>query len=421
MSPTPPSPVAPTLADLRDAVASAAAVRVVRRLGPVGDAGDPVFPPTYVIKDERGRDVPGQHLFETRRIDGAETMTVLLDSVQSQANRLEEALLAAVEDGARFPHVVVDFAAQGIDGLGAITSLDAPHRLADALLRDSLHGNTLFRASEAGRSWLSASIRDATGVFALCPASLLFGMWNSTGEGGGRGVKFARAIVSEMVGINARPGKRPSSRIDPARIERVAVYEAADRSAIAWTADEAEAAGGPDKPRPYKKKGRPSEINHGNIAPSVADGGVTIDHAVQSTVLSLAGLRRLRFPGADPAGTAARNLAARTLLAALGLLGMARLHAEDPQLRSRCLLVYEDAEPLFELVGSGGVRAAWRLPPDAALALFRQAAAAVVEAGLPWSEEPLRLTPHPRLVELIRRSRAAEAAGETEDSPADAA
>jgi len=31
------------------------------------------------------------------------------------------------------------------------------------------------------------------------PTALIFGAWNSTGEGGGLGAKFPRAIVSEII------------------------------------------------------------------------------------------------------------------------------------------------------------------------------------------------------------------------------
>jgi CRISPR-associated protein Csb1 len=58
---------------------------------------------------------------------------VLVDSVQSQANRLEEALLAAARDNSiAFPYVTVDFTGREIAGIDEITSLDAPHRVYDA-------------------------------------------------------------------------------------------------------------------------------------------------------------------------------------------------------------------------------------------------------------------------------------------------
>src|SRR5262249_34669710 len=66
------------------------AVRVVTRLGPAGGPGDKIFPPTYE---------GGKYATEKRRINGQEVETVLLDSVQSQANRMELALLEAFRNG----------------------------------------------------------------------------------------------------------------------------------------------------------------------------------------------------------------------------------------------------------------------------------------------------------------------------------
>jgi hypothetical protein len=52
------------------------------------------------------------------------------------------------------------------------------------------------------------------------------------------------------------------------------------------------------------------------------DGGFTIDYAEQTTVLSLPALRRLRFPvKPGEKSTTESDNAARTYLAALGLLG----------------------------------------------------------------------------------------------------
>src|SRR4051794_18728662 len=81
---------------LRNAVeGNASAVRVLTRLAPAGGDGDKVFPPTYKHSD----DDSSMYAIETRRIGGREVRTVLLDSVASQANRMEEALLRSVENG----------------------------------------------------------------------------------------------------------------------------------------------------------------------------------------------------------------------------------------------------------------------------------------------------------------------------------
>ena len=76
------------LQTMREAVGEGAAFRRVRRLQRVGGQGDKIFPPTY--PPER-RGVPPRHVFERRRVEGEEIWCVLIDSVQSQANRLEEA------------------------------------------------------------------------------------------------------------------------------------------------------------------------------------------------------------------------------------------------------------------------------------------------------------------------------------------
>src|SRR5262249_28003312 len=123
------------LLTIERAVDRNAALRRRQILQPVGGVGDKIFPSTY--PEERRGQGP-RHVFERRRIDGREVYCVIVDSVQSQANRLEEALLAAVGQGAiALPYVTVDFRAAQLAGISEITSLDAPHRVYDAILRDS--------------------------------------------------------------------------------------------------------------------------------------------------------------------------------------------------------------------------------------------------------------------------------------------
>ncbi len=96
---------------------------------------------------------------------------------------------------------------------------------------------------------------------------MVFGTWDSTGVRGGSGNKFARCIASEIVAFDAEVGVRTSSRIDPLGIEKVDIYES---TAGGWTALEADAKqdqkGGTVA---YKSKGKPSEINHGNVTPDL--------------------------------------------------------------------------------------------------------------------------------------------------------
>jgi CRISPR-associated protein Csb1 len=139
--------------------------------------------------------------------------------------------------------------------------------------------------------------RNATVLFELCPTTLVFGMWDSTGLKGGLGAKFVRAMVSEIVGLNAEFGVKTSSRIDPAQIVLGAgpLYQAKNDGGIRWMLDENEAARDRKGPIKLGKDGKPSEGNHGNVTPGITEGGVTMQKAVQTTVLSLPALRRLRF------------------------------------------------------------------------------------------------------------------------------
>lgn len=97
------------------------ALRSEVRLLPPAE-GTKVFPPTYAPPP--GSQGSPRYAEEPRYIDGEPTPTVLLDSVPSQANRMEQALLAACRRGAiRLPLLQVE-----IPGHGAVTSLDAPQR-----------------------------------------------------------------------------------------------------------------------------------------------------------------------------------------------------------------------------------------------------------------------------------------------------
>ena len=219
-----------TLSLLQEAVqGNAAASRQVTRLEPSGDPGDKVFPPTY-----QG----GIYATETRRIKGQDVKCVLLDSVQSQANRMEQALLAAcnetVGDRRRLemPLLAVEFTE--FPDIGRITALDAPHRIADAIFRDSELGGVKFRETADGRAFEAANLRSATALFRLCPTALIFGTWDSTGSQGGHGNKFARAVVAEIVGFGAAFGVRTSSRIDPLGIRTCDIFEDASGD---WTTD----------------------------------------------------------------------------------------------------------------------------------------------------------------------------------------
>jgi CRISPR-associated protein Csb1 len=375
----------------------------------------------------------------------------LLDSVQSQANRLEQALRDAFQAAKlNFPLLSVDFS-KDLPDVGEITALDAPHRIADAIFRDSTLNGKPFRpqlkaggkkdtaeVSEEGKRFAEANVRNATPLFELCPTALIFGVWDSTGATGGLGNKFARIIVSEIVGVQAVKGVRTSSRLDPTGITDIPVYQTEEGD---WTADRAQAAKDSEgTPVPFarknssKDKGKPSEINHSNVTPDIVvheseldpetrrvvkkgnetlemyaplrvGGGVTVAYAEQTTVLSLAGLRRLRFPLSGKASSPETDHAARTVLAALALAAVA--HQMDPPdyfLRSNCQLVL-DGDPEFELIRTAKDLTRFTLRGDEADKLFAEATQEAMKHQLPWRAGKIPLHPKAALVDLVKRSR----------------
>jgi CRISPR-associated protein Csb1 len=187
----------------------------------------------------------------------------------------------------------------------------------------------------------------------------------------------------------------------------------------------------------------PSDINHGNVTPSVSrakeplkgpggtiiedrdrilPGGITMRYAEQTSVLSMAALRRLRFPPSPgPAPTQATNPAApdtsppssaapsnrdedaRMMLTALGLVAMV-CSRRDYFLRSRCDL-YAPGPIKFEIV-QPGVSQIEEFTLDLAqgAALLNQVAA---QSSATWKRQAELETfqPSQRLADLIRESR----------------
>ena len=420
-----------TYVDLRNAVAGdAMAFRAVTDLDPAGGEGDKLFPPTY-----QG----GVYAREKRIINGQPVPCVLLDSVQSQANRLELALLDwhRSADSARkpFPLVQIDFAKTVASEVGLFTVLEAPHRIADGLFlaceieetndgksspKRFRHPGDASQGSQIGRLVDQSSSANATGIFGLCPTALLFGMWDSHGARGGLGEKFQRALVSEIIGIGAtanEDNRRPSSRVDSLLVvagESLPIKENPDRT---WSPVDK----GPGSSRlsnvglgnvtpslkvpPNKRKDYESEYNH---------GGVTVQFARQITVLSLPALRRLRFPiaAASAEEQAKANIEARTTLAALGFAAVARQWSAGFSLRSRCDLVPRNGL-VFDLLTAGHSHP-FTLSVGEASKLVYDATDAALQCGLPWrtgnGEPPwkngcLNLTPSKELAEAVAKSR----------------
>jgi CRISPR-associated protein Csb1 len=374
-------------AELYQAVQSTAGLRLRLRLQPLYGPGEIVFPPTYAN---------GSYLISLRRIPGYPDAVpcAIMDSVQSAANRMEDALIEDMDDENIFlPHAVTDFSALNLPKpLGKLTSLDAPHRIFDAIIRDSELNGVRFPHTEVGKAVVAATTKNATGLFQYDPTSLLFGSWDSTGVSGGLGEKFTRCVVSEIVAINAIQAARGAARVDPLNASKGAYVIRNEKDKLEWRLAEND-----------KQKGalRPSEINHGNIPPTINEfGGISCDYIRQTTTISFPALRQLRFP-LSRGGNA--DCEARTVLAAIALHAAALNVEKGWHLRSRCDLVLEEGEsPTWELIGETTCNKA--LKSEATRDLLEQAIDKAKEAGLPWETQAIKLVPSKSLADLVRKS-----------------
>ena len=373
---------------------SLAAIRLRVQLQPIAGPGEKVFPATHL---------KGVYAEETRNISDdkggfRKSKAVLIDSVQSQANRLEKVLLQAV-DGGEIQLPIFDLEVDG----HRVTSFDAPHRVYDAFFWDALLSGQAFRESEIGRALVAAQPRRAQALFEYAPTALLFGAWDSR-AGGLRGARFARAVESEIVALDVEVGVRTSSRICPVGIRKVAAY----RSQTApYTLHEDEAV------RDSKNDAVTVEITavgHSNIPPRVeTPGGITATEIVQTSVISLTQLRQLRF------GEEAASNIARATLAAIGLVALTHQLDSGYALRSRCHLIPIE-QPVFELIGNRAseIRVV-KIDAKQARQLLVSCVEAVRGCGeLAWHVDPIQLQPSPRLTELVRMSEQATAVEEEE-------
>ncbi|MEV0700061.1 type I-U CRISPR-associated RAMP protein Csb1/Cas7u [Saccharopolyspora sp. NPDC050389] len=360
-----------------------AALVVHGRFEPSGGRDARVFPPTYpvdaVARDER--QLP--YVVEPRLVDGAEVPTVLLDSVQSQSNRLEEAAERAVrEQRLGLPYLLVEHELP-TGQVVRISSFTAPHRYADAYFRDSLLDGVVFDKTELGRRLRAVTEDDAQVLFEREPLSVLLGAWD-THRKGARPARFPRVYRSEIFGTRPEFGVRAAGRLDPHNITTAGVVTNPEQAT--------DGSGGWEYVVGGKAKGaKPSAVGHGNIAPGAAHGGATVAEIRRVASLSMAGLARLRF--GDASAEAAH--AARVALAALALV-LDRLTFEPAGLwlRSGCDLVTTSEQIAWQR--RGGDLEPVSVTAAEAVALFGYARQQAAEAGLVMSEEVVRLVPGPK-------------------------
>lgn len=357
-----------------------AGIRVGAQYEPLGGFDSKIYPAIY---PGQGRDEP-QYLTEKRYVDGVERAAVVVDARQSQANRCEEGLQAAIDNGdLPLPHLRLDITSHGREH--RITSLTAPHRSRDAYFRDATaQDGTPFDKTEVGAALRIVTPEDATPMLLHSPADLVYGAWDSQ-RSLRLATKFPRTYTSETVGLDVEQGRRAAGRADLIVSGAMFGVPGEDKT---WNLVDKGAKGA-------KKL---SELGHGSIPPSIVEtGGVSCRAITRTATIGFAGIARLRFASLDP--TAAR--AARTFLATLALVGD-RLAFSRPGifLRSGCELTLTE-ESLSWVGADGGPVSLGRRD---ALDLSAYAVQAMLDAGVAWDTEPVCLLPGEPLQKAIDRA-----------------
>jgi CRISPR-associated protein Csb1 len=324
----------------------------------------------------------------------------LLDSVQSQANRIETAILDACRrEEIKYPDIELHIKAS--TGEEHYSVLELSHRVYDAALRMSMVGDEPFSKSEIGQQIYSARTEKATGLYTHAPITLALGGWDSHGGGGPLVAKLPRLITSEIVGLDALPVTRGAVKFDPMDIRKDAgpLYESNDPERL-YEVDSASASN-------KKKEYKPSEIGLGSV-PNLSERGAVIVDAVQTSLVSCTAVRRLRFEKPDGSYDKNRDHAGQAVIAALGLFGLLSQMDSGYYLRSGCDLMPQ-TEPQMEIIGRT-IEDTTTYPVDAASA--KEALKACLEKaesqGLSWRQEKLITEGDDRLITLVERSRKAK-------------
>lgn len=302
-----------------------AALVLRQYLESVEGADGVIFPATYAAAED-SRVFPGGYNIDSFP-DG--TNICLMDSVGSQANRIEPAF-GREPYSHLIPQIIIEA------GDTRVNLLEAGHRAADAVVRCS------SLQQELRDAFLAAQKGDAMPIAKIAPTSLVFGVWDSRDTQ----TKLPRLVTSAIRAFNVRKLTR-SAQFNPA----VAFVEKGLLE-------------NPEGDEKLKKKFAergfihvPKSGSHGGV---IASGGVRRD-----ANLSLAALRLLKSPSHD--------LGLKRYVLGLGLVAITL--PQEFYLRSGCNLVPSAEKPLeFTLVHADGKRTPAGLSHEDALAYAKLAA-----------------------------------------------
>jgi CRISPR-associated protein Csb1 len=287
-----------------DDTQSAVALHLRQVLLPVEGQGSVIFPPTYASGEGKNSPYTIDKLPDGTRV-------ALLDTVGSQANRMEPMFRNAKPGESEnplaklVPQVEID-----IGNDRTVSLLDVGHRLGDAIVRAS---ELAILAKKAFAAYRERG--DALPIAKLAPTTLVFGAWDSRGEG----AKVPRLVSASIRAWDVSELKRSAQYTPPIDYSKHDVFSEEDKK---------KAEGNTKSPL----------ASRGFVAvPSVdAHGGIVVRGEIQRDVtVNLVALRQL---GAETpeGGQKLRRY----------ILSLALLAATEPQegfLRQGCLLTLDPA------------------------------------------------------------------------------
>jgi len=374
-----------------------AVIRVIESLEPAGGMDFPVFPASYAgdgqnappVYDlngiEYGPELEVLHAkdkWDRFRRYIARACQCTIDSPQSQANRTEAAFLEDEELRSLVPQASATIPrAEGKKDKESILCL--PHRVADFRVRLSDKRDRV----EAAISGFADG--DCLQLLRLMPTSIVFGFWDSRGEGSQP--KHARILLSRIDAFDVVPCTKHALYSGPYSKDEFAEVVLASSELAAAGQQEIEGETEETKSATAKKAFKKMAERGFTAAPSAGLGGVLVQGKIERLALvSLTDIARLWCRHEDSKAQKELTNAARRYVFALAALaeGYPRSTGSH-RLRSGCELLPKKDGPNVELRGGDG-----KYPQAAALsALFtnRDLLRAVGEDAKKILEIPPRL------------------------------
>ncbi len=290
------------------------ALHLKQKLLPVEGEGGVIFPPTYA---DIGYNIDTLS-------DG--TKVALIDSVGSQANRMEP-IFKREPYSELVPQIEIEYGNQ--DDRKSVSIFEVGHRLGDALIRSS---ELEQEARNAFESFLDSG--DAVALAKLAPTSLVFGVWDSRDTH----AKLPRIVQSVIRAWDIDPVTR-SAQFNPALD-----YAALE---VFLEADKQKAEG--------KRESPLAQRGFVHVPATGLHGGVVARGAIERDVtVNLIALRRLNSENGQ---VLRRYILGLSLVAATAPL--------DPFLRQGCLLVPDVETPQeWNLIERDGARREAELAED---------------------------------------------------------